>query len=328
MAPVGRSSRLPITTPTIGARASSPSRVSARERALPYSDVIVNVLKPSAKSCAITATATASPTCEPGLEAERDPDAVEGAVHDQPAAGQQPDRLHPVVMPGELLLVTAVDGQRAFEDVDGEEPADRGEHCHRHPVQPVRLLLERLGQQVEGRDAEQDAGGQAEDQMQPVARPHRHHPADQGRAERHQGQDERHAGTIPETGTIPIPGPPELSALPAAARRLAGGQLGGRSRDTDRVDTMTEVRSAAELREMLGEVGAAALAKERTRLHELDRLWLAASPFCLVATSDADGNCDVSPKGDPAGFTLVLDDATIALPERPGNRRPTGCTTS
>jgi uncharacterized protein len=51
---------------------------------------------------------------------------------------------------------------------------------------------------------------------------------------------------------------------------------------------------------------------------------LAASPFCLVATAGADGTCDVSPKGDPPGFTLVLDDTTIAIPERPGNRRVDG----
>jgi PPOX class probable FMN-dependent enzyme len=43
-----------------------------------------------------------------------------------------------------------------------------------------------------------------------------------------------------------------------------------------------------------------------------------------VATSGADGSCDVSPKGDPPGFTLVLDDTTIAIPERPGNRRADG----
>jgi PPOX class probable FMN-dependent enzyme len=63
----------------------------------------------------------------------------------------------------------------------------------------------------------------------------------------------------------------------------------------------------------------------RTALHELDRQWLAASPFCLVATSDADGRCDVSPKGDPAGqLAYVLDDRTIAVAERPGNRRVDG----
>ncbi|MDQ6920621.1 MAG: pyridoxamine 5'-phosphate oxidase family protein, partial [Candidatus Dormibacteraeota bacterium] len=55
-----------------------------------------------------------------------------------------------------------------------------------------------------------------------------------------------------------------------------------------------------------------------------DRQWLAASPFCLLATAGADGTCDVSPKGDPPGFTLVLDDQTIAIPDRPGNRRVDG----
>jgi PPOX class probable FMN-dependent enzyme len=85
-----------------------------------------------------------------------------------------------------------------------------------------------------------------------------------------------------------------------------------------------DITSEAELRELLGEPAPAALAKERTQLHELDREWLAASRFCLVATSGADGSCDVSPKGDPAGFTLVLDERTIAVPERAGNRRADG----
>ncbi|MFT5463117.1 MAG: PPOX class probable FMN-dependent enzyme, partial [Planctomycetota bacterium] len=76
-----------------------------------------------------------------------------------------------------------------------------------------------------------------------------------------------------------------------------------------------------ELREILGPVSDRARSKERTRLHAIDRQWLAASPFCLLATSASDGTCDVSPKGDPAGFALVLDDTTIALPERLGNRR-------
>ena len=87
---------------------------------------------------------------------------------------------------------------------------------------------------------------------------------------------------------------------------------------------MHDITSEAELRELLGEPAPAALAKERTQLHELDREWLAASRFCLVATSGADGSCDVSPKGDPAGFTLVLDERTIAVPERAGNRRADG----
>jgi len=41
-------------------------------------------------------------------------------------------------------------------------------------------------------------------------------------------------------------------------------------------------------------------------------------------TTDADGRIDVSPKGDPPGFVHVIDEVTIALPERPGNRRADG----
>lgn len=87
---------------------------------------------------------------------------------------------------------------------------------------------------------------------------------------------------------------------------------------------MREISGEAELRELLGEPAQAALDKSRDRLHALDVDWLEAAPFCLMATAAADGTCDVSPKGDPAGFTVVLDDRTIALPERPGNRRADG----
>jgi uncharacterized protein len=87
----------------------------------------------------------------------------------------------------------------------------------------------------------------------------------------------------------------------------------------------TEIGSAAELRELLGAPMPRAVAKERTRLHETDRVWLAASPFCVIATSDSEGRCDASPKGDPAGRLIhVLDDTTIAIAERPGNRRADG----
>ncbi|MER7081421.1 pyridoxamine 5'-phosphate oxidase family protein [Saccharopolyspora kobensis] len=87
---------------------------------------------------------------------------------------------------------------------------------------------------------------------------------------------------------------------------------------------LVEITSEAELRDLLGEPLPRVRDKARGALHEVDRQWLAASPFCLIATSAADGTCDVSPKGDPAGFTLVLDDRTIAIPERPGNRRADG----
>ncbi|GHJ17934.1 MULTISPECIES: pyridoxamine 5'-phosphate oxidase family protein [unclassified Micromonospora] len=88
--------------------------------------------------------------------------------------------------------------------------------------------------------------------------------------------------------------------------------------------TTREITDEAELRELIGAPMPRAVAKERRTLHQRDREWLAASPFCLIATAGADGSCDVSPKGDPPGFTLVRDDTTIAIPERPGNRRADG----
>ncbi|WP_298991203.1 pyridoxamine 5'-phosphate oxidase family protein [uncultured Pseudokineococcus sp.] len=87
---------------------------------------------------------------------------------------------------------------------------------------------------------------------------------------------------------------------------------------------VVDVADEAELRALVGEPSAGAVRKERDRLHDLDRAWLAASPFWLLATAGADGTCDVSPKGDPAGSVLVLDDRTVALAERPGNRRVDG----
>lgn len=44
----------------------------------------------------------------------------------------------------------------------------------------------------------------------------------------------------------------------------------------------------------------------------------------FIATTDAAGNVDVSPKGDPAGFVHIVDDTTIVIPERPGNKRVDG----
>lgn len=89
--------------------------------------------------------------------------------------------------------------------------------------------------------------------------------------------------------------------------------------------TETGIESAEELRELIGCPGGRAVTKERKRLHPIDREWLAVSPFCIVATSDGLGNCDASPKGDPAGHLVhVIDDVTIAIAERPGNKRADG----
>jgi PPOX class probable FMN-dependent enzyme len=87
----------------------------------------------------------------------------------------------------------------------------------------------------------------------------------------------------------------------------------------------TEVTDPVRLREIVGEVMPQAATKERAKLHQRDREWLAASPYCVLATADAEGNCDASPKGDPAGKLVhVLDDSTLAIPERRGNHRVDG----
>lgn len=89
-------------------------------------------------------------------------------------------------------------------------------------------------------------------------------------------------------------------------------------------DVWSLVTDEAELRELVGTPVRTVADKVRHTLHELDRQWLAASPLCLVATAAVDGTCDVSPRGDPAGFTYVLDERTLAIPDRPGNKRVDG----
>lgn len=85
-----------------------------------------------------------------------------------------------------------------------------------------------------------------------------------------------------------------------------------------------EVTTYEQLRDLHGEPLARVRDKACTRLEDVHRTWIARSPFCVVATSAADGTCDASPKGDPAGFVRVLDEQTIAVPERPGNKRVDG----
>jgi uncharacterized protein len=90
--------------------------------------------------------------------------------------------------------------------------------------------------------------------------------------------------------------------------------------------TVTEITTEAELRDALGGYPSGrAVSKERTSLHPLQVEWLRTSPFCVLATSDAEGRCDASPKGDPAGQLIhVLDPQTIVIAERPGNKRADG----
>jgi PPOX class probable FMN-dependent enzyme len=74
------------------------------------------------------------------------------------------------------------------------------------------------------------------------------------------------------------------------------------------------------LTELLGEPADVVRAKVADRLTHATRRFVERSPFVLLATASADGRCDVSPRGDPAGFVRILDERTLLLPDRPGNR--------
>ena len=82
--------------------------------------------------------------------------------------------------------------------------------------------------------------------------------------------------------------------------------------------------SEAQLREILPEQYPSQTGKVIDHVDDLIRVWIEHSPFLTMATVSATGRVDVSPKGDPGGFTVVLDDETIAIPERLGNRRADG----
>ncbi|MEO8393415.1 MAG: pyridoxamine 5'-phosphate oxidase family protein [Chloroflexota bacterium] len=81
------------------------------------------------------------------------------------------------------------------------------------------------------------------------------------------------------------------------------------------------VRSAEELRAILGHPTQLVIDKVIHEVDEFAQEFIAASPFMLIGTSDAQGNADVSPKGDPAGFVQIFNSTTLLIPDRPGNRR-------
>ena len=81
------------------------------------------------------------------------------------------------------------------------------------------------------------------------------------------------------------------------------------------------IAAPEELRALLGTPSEGAIKKELPALDRHMRAYIDRSPFLLLATSGADGRCDVSPKGDGPGFAQVYDDRTLVIPERPGNRR-------
>ncbi len=80
------------------------------------------------------------------------------------------------------------------------------------------------------------------------------------------------------------------------------------------------LQDEAALRAVIGEPAELVRAKCRSRLSPLSRAFIEKSPLVCLATSNRAGRCDVSPRGDAPGFVRILDDATLLVPERPGNR--------
>jgi PPOX class probable FMN-dependent enzyme len=80
------------------------------------------------------------------------------------------------------------------------------------------------------------------------------------------------------------------------------------------------IRDEADLRAAIGSPADLVVSKIATRLNDLTRQFVERSPFVCVATARPDGGLDVSPRGDPAGFVRILDERTLLIPDRPGNR--------
>ncbi len=92
----------------------------------------------------------------------------------------------------------------------------------------------------------------------------------------------------------------------------------GSAFDALRLDAVSDQEA---LRQAYEVPGAAALRKQMTELTDETRRLIGCASLVLIASADAEGNCDVSPRGGPAGFVAVLDERTVAIPDATGNKR-------
>jgi len=87
------------------------------------------------------------------------------------------------------------------------------------------------------------------------------------------------------------------------------------------VDVPGAITDETALRAVIGgEPQPVVVSKIADHLNDLTRQFIERAPFVCIATSAPDGSCDVSPRGDPAGFVRILDERTLLIPDRPGNR--------
>lgn len=84
---------------------------------------------------------------------------------------------------------------------------------------------------------------------------------------------------------------------------------------------MNSIVDPAGLRDHMGAVSPLAERKVLSRLDAHCRRFIELSPFLVLASADAQGRADASPRGDPPGFVRVIDDGTLFIPDRPGNNR-------
>lgn len=81
------------------------------------------------------------------------------------------------------------------------------------------------------------------------------------------------------------------------------------------------IKDAASLRSLYDQTHALALQKQRQTLGPNAQAFIRRSPFLCIGTQGNEGRADVSPRGDAPGFVRILDDRTLAIPDRPGNNR-------
>jgi hypothetical protein len=81
------------------------------------------------------------------------------------------------------------------------------------------------------------------------------------------------------------------------------------------------ISTEEELRDIMGYPNEIVTRKTINYIDEHCATFIIKSSFVAIATSDANNNLDVSPKGDPEGFVKILNETVLAIPDRPGNRK-------
>src|SRR5579864_2108812 len=89
----------------------------------------------------------------------------------------------------------------------------------------------------------------------------------------------------------------------------------------EREASMSIIEDIGDIREIYGHPAERAVKKQLPKLEKHSRAFIAMSPFVVLATCNAEGRCDASPKGDAPGFVTVLDGETLLIPDRLGNNR-------